>query len=116
MLRKCSSRFLQLEQMVTGCLLVALTGTSWAVDGDDCLTRDKRRLFHPTMQEVQAEEQGRVVIYDQMKPADIDQALEQEFERVESMMFVRILKTDPDGRPKVDPQTGSYEMEDDGCD
>ncbi len=88
----------------------------WAEADDDYFDWNKRRLFHPTPQELQAEEHGQIIIYDHLRSTDIERALDEEFDRVDSMMFVRVVKTQPDGEPKLDPQTGSYEVEDDGCD
>jgi hypothetical protein len=47
--------------------------------------------------------------------ADIEQAMTEEFSRIESMMFIRVPKTDASGEPKKDEQTGEIIYEDDGC-
>ena len=49
-----------------------------------------RRLFEPTPAEVQAEQQGRIYIYEGLKEEDIARALREQFRRVDSMMFIRV--------------------------
>lgn len=66
-----------------------------------------RRLMQPTPQERQRDVEGRIFIYDGLHEKDIHRALDTEFERVESMMFVRT---------RVDVANGSTEVEEDGCD
>lgn len=67
---------------------------------------DKRRLFNPTPSERAAEQRGRIYIYDGLHERDIDQAFETEFERIESMMFIRLQRDSP---------TGGTATQDDGC-
>jgi hypothetical protein len=74
-----------------------------------------RRLFEPTRAELAAEANGRIYIYDGLRDVDVQRALDEEFERVESMMFIRTVKTDTSGKTKRDANTGALEYEDDGC-
>ena len=78
-------------------------------------TWQERRLFHPTASERKGELRGRIMIYDGMRDIDIQRALEQNFERVEAMMFVRTKVTDEKGDVLRDPATGEAIVEDDGC-
>jgi len=41
--------------------------------------------------------------------------MEEEFERVENMMFIREKKTDEKGEALKDPDTGAPIVQDDGC-
>jgi hypothetical protein len=41
--------------------------------------------------------------------------MEEEFDRIESMMFIRVKKTDETGETLKDPDTGEALVEDDGC-
>lgn len=66
-----------------------------------------RRLLAPTPQERTAERQGTVFIYDGLNEHHVDQALEQAFDRVQSMMFVRV--------QPAEPEPEEYWL-DDGCD
>lgn len=95
---------------LTTALLWSSAGT--ATDVSDI---ELRRLFEPTKAELAAEEQGRIYIYDGLRDTDVQRALDEEFERVDQMMFIRIRKTDEDGEVKRDADTGTVEYEDDGC-
>jgi hypothetical protein len=46
---------------------------------------------------------------------DVQRALNEEFERVDNMMFIRTRQTDAQGAVKRDEDTGEVEYEDDGC-
>jgi hypothetical protein len=41
--------------------------------------------------------------------------MEEEFDRIEGMMFIREKKTDENGAVLKDPETGKDVVEDDGC-
>ena len=66
-----------------------------------------RRLFEPTISEYVAEKKGKVHIYDGLTSSQVDDALNNHFERIDSMMFTRIVQIDDQGEQYV---------EDDGCD
>jgi hypothetical protein len=51
-----------------------------------------------------------------MKDSDIELAMQAQFDRVASMMFVRTVVTDESGTPLRDGLTGDYVVEDDDCD
>ncbi len=57
----------------------------------------ERRLLSPTAGQLQAEDLGRVSIYDGIDERLVDLALDTQFERVQSMMFVGIRHVEPDG-------------------
>ena len=63
-------------------------------------------LLHPSAQQIQVENKGRVVIYDGLKSTDIDKAMDQEFDRIDHMMFIRT---------KIPAPEGGYAQDDDGC-
>jgi protocatechuate 3,4-dioxygenase beta subunit len=71
-------------------------------------------LFNPGESQLELEK-NRVVIYDRLKSSDIDRALEEQFDRVGSMMFVTRIVTDEEGQPVRDEDTGELVFEDDGC-
>jgi hypothetical protein len=89
-------------------------GQTCAAD-DDIAAIELRRLLEPTPAEIAQEEKGRIYIYDGLSGRDIERAMSEEFDRVEHMMFIRVRKTDADGEPVRDPDTGAAEVEDDGC-
>lgn len=74
-----------------------------------------RRLLKPTQAELAQEEKGRIYIYESLTNQDISRTMEEEFDRVESMMFIRVPKTDASGQVKKDPGTGEAMVEHDGC-
>jgi hypothetical protein len=73
-------------------------------------------LFNPSDQQYEMERRGRVFIYDGLRDNQIEQALDDQYERIEGMMFVNTVLTDDNGVPLTDPQTGEVLVEDDGCD
>ena len=99
--------------MAGSCLtLVAVTGTAFALDVSEI---ERRRLFEPTEAELKQEATGRIYIYDGLSDADIARAMDDEFYRVESMMFIGVKKTDEQGETRKDPNTGKPLVQDDGC-
>jgi hypothetical protein len=96
--------------LITGLLLIsAVCGAA------DLREIELRRLFEPTGEELQEEAEGRIYIYDGLRDIDVERAMEEEYERVENMMFIREKKTDEKGETLTDPDTGEPVVEDDGC-
>ena len=75
------------------CLLDAITG-------DDI-------LFNPSESMLRAEARGRVTIYDSLDSEVVDRALDEQFSRIENMMFVGIRHTLPDGSVEADDDCDS---------
>jgi len=67
---------------------------------------DRKLLFSPSSSLLEKEKAGSVTIYDGVLSSDVDRAMDQQFDRMESMMFVRTL---------YPAEGGAYEAEDD-CD
>jgi hypothetical protein len=99
-------------------LLGAGSGMPAAGFADEDRMRDWQLslLFAPSNQQVKVEKKGRVVIYDGMRSSDINRAMDEQFNRIENMMFVNTTISDQSGNPVKDPQTGLVMVEDDGCD
>ena len=72
------------------------------------------RLFEPTQRERQLEEKGYIMIYDNLPDTTVDKALDNNFDRIENMMFTRVVVTDNNGQPELD-EAGNTVTEDDGC-
>ncbi len=64
-------------------------------------------LFTPSEGILQAEAKGRVMIYDGLENETVELAMNEQFQRIEHMMFVRTQHISEDG---------DIEVEDDGCD
>ena len=75
----------------------------------------EKMLFDPSASQLELEKRGRVMIYDGLKDTQVAQAMDTQFDRIESMMFVRTVATDAKGQVLHDKQTGDAVVEDDGC-
>ena len=89
------------SSLLLGTLLVLTPFTAGAADVFQIKT-----LFAPSKSTLQAESRGRIMIYDGLDEEVVDRALDEQFDRIEHMMFTRIHHAEPDG---------SYVTEDDGC-
>ena len=65
-------------------------------------------LFDPTQAQLTAEQHGRVMIYDGLDSEVVERALDEQFDRIEHMMFIRTQQMPTDGE---DDEI----VEDDGC-
>ena len=63
-------------------------------------------LLNPSEGQLMAEARGRIMIYDGLDNEVVDRALDEQYGRIENMMFVRIQHTQPDSEVSI---------EDDGC-
>ena len=61
----------------------------------------------PFGSQLKLEQRGRIMIYDGMTDTQITKAMDTQFDRIESMMFVRTIVTNN--------ETGELMVEDDGC-
>lgn len=82
-------------------LLLVASSSAYAAD-----SYQLNVLLTPSDSILLAEANGRVMIYDSLKSETIDLAMNEQFDRIESMMFVRTQYAQEDG---------VYEAEDDGC-
>ena len=73
------------------------------------LDYQQRRLLAPTPAQRATESRGGVYIYDSLEAGDVNTALDQHFDRMQNMMFIRIHHLPPTG-------AGPADVEDDGCD
>lgn len=81
----------------------------------DSLDWYQQQLFSPTERQLAMEALGRVTIYDGLRDTDVQRALDEQFDRVESMMFTGTVVTDGQGNPVRDRETGEVLVENDGC-
>ena len=75
-----------------------------------------KRLLHPTDAVLASEKKGKIIIYSGLTDKVVDKALDENFDRIDAMMFTKTIKTDATGDPLRDSVTGEVIMEDDGCD
>ena len=105
-----------LISLVTSVMIGCFSTTVYAKSSDDKMRQwQLGLLLNPGVHQLDLERKGRVVIYDGLRSADIDRALEQQFDRIDSMMFTGTVITDTRGVPVTDPVTGEVMVEDDGC-
>lgn len=99
-----------LVQLSCGCILaVTINGPVFAGERDAGLSWEERRLFQPTTSQLKQERRGGVFIYDGLEYATVKRAMDENFDRIDNMMFVRIKHPPP-------PGTDEPLVEDDGCD
>jgi hypothetical protein len=72
------------------------------------------RLFKPTRQQRTFESKGDVVIYDGLTDIMVDKAINENFDRIQNMMFTRVVLTGKNGQPQRSA-AGEVITEDDGC-
>ena len=96
--------------VVTTVLVLGLVGPAEAED-----TWQERLLFNPPASQLELEKRGRIVIYDGLRDTQITQAMDTQFARIQSMMFVRTVVTDAAGEIQRNDETGTVVVEDDGC-
>lgn len=72
------------------------------------------RLFAPTAHQREQEQKGSVVIYDGLKDITIEDVMDKAFDRIQSMMFIRVIRTGKGGQP-MRGENGQMVIEDDDC-
>ena len=98
--------FLALTALIW-CIAAGATNHEYATSIEEHY--DLRRLMKPSPAERASEERGRVHIYDSLEINEINAALDENFDRIQNMMFIRINHLPATG-------SGPAEVEDDGCD
>lgn len=93
-------------------LVVGFCPAAWASEGADYYWQ-KQMLLEPSGQQMQQENLGQVFIYDGIKSADIELAMDTNYDRIENMMFINTVWTNSEGEPLTDPYTGEPLVDDD---
>lgn len=86
------------------CLALDLAGAGSAARAEG-MTRDghyENTLHNPSATVLLAEAKGRVTIYDGLQNEEVEQALDDQFGRIDNMMFIRTKMTQPNGDAQVD--------------
>lgn len=106
---------------VVGLLLLGCAPWVAADDGQAIQEWQLRMLLEPTPTQLEMEQRKQTVfIYSRMKDSDISRAMEEQFGRVQHMMFVNTLVTkEPKAAPQKSADGESSEPvvveDDDGC-
>jgi hypothetical protein len=102
--------------MAASLLSFANPGNGMDLDPDKALHDwEVQRLMEPSSRELEKERKGSVYIYDRLTGREVDTALDTQFSRIENMMFVGTVKTDPRGEPLQEAKSGQYIQESGGC-
>ena len=91
-------------------VFTAVLASGWGcpATSDDVSAWQERRLLAPTAQELEQEKSGQFFIYDGLSLPLVERGLDDGFERIENMMFIRT---------RLPPTTaGETETIDDDCD
>lgn len=89
--------------LLLGTLLAPLAQAADANDGFQY-----NALFNPATAQLKVEERGRVMIYDGLDNSVVERALDEQFDRIEHMMFIRTRQSEP-------ADDDGFTDEDDGC-
>ena len=86
---------LTIAVLVSGLFMASIPAS--AVD-----SYQQRVLLSPSAEILQAEARGRVMIYDGLKNETVEKALDNQFDRIENMIFVRTVHIQENGEFEVD--------------
>ena len=102
--------------IITTALIALAILLSRPSSADPADSWQEKLLFNPTPAQLQVEEtRHRIMIYGGFSDVQVTQAMEEQFDRIEHMMFTGTIITDSQGETIVDPDTGEARVEDDGC-
>ncbi len=93
---------------ITAIVIVITIVTLWLsanrAEADTATKWERHQLHQPSPKLLQMEKRGRVTIYDGLDNSDVDRAMDEQFDRIGSMMFIHV-------------RTNGDELDlDDGCD
>ena len=90
-----------LKKLLMANLLLTLSTPALSAD-----SFQQKMLFSPSESMLEAEARGRIMIYDGLDSASVDRAMDEQFNRIDNMMFIRI---------HHEEDNGQYSVDDDGC-
>ena len=96
--------------------IIGAAGSAIASANDFYDAYQMKLLYTPSQAVLAAEREGRVNIYMGLTDKQVESVMDEQFERIEAMMFAGVILTDDSGQAKTDPDTGDILTEEDGCD
>lgn len=82
---------------VIGTVIAAIHLLSFITGAQAASNYQHNALFNPSQFQLQAEDNGRVMLYDRLDNETVELAMTEQFDRIESMMFVRTRYIQEDG-------------------
>jgi hypothetical protein len=73
------------------------------------------QLFEPSKTQLALEEDGQVMTYDSLRDIDLLRVLDEQFDRVESIMFTGTVVSNKKGGQVGNEETGEIPVENDDC-
>lgn len=101
--------------VISALFLASVTAETRANDSVAMVWKMKQ-IHQPSADQLRREQQGHVFIYAGLKDRQVDQIVNTRFERLDRMMFTRVIVTDERGEPAINRETGEVEVLDGGCD
>ncbi len=96
-------------------LAILTSASALAADNEKIDSYQQNALFQPSNGQLIRESQGLVYIYDGLTDKTVNKAMDNQPDRIKSMMFVNTKLTDNNGDLLRDTETGEILVEDDDC-
>ncbi len=107
---------MNIQTLISQLILIAFAGTLYSNAARSSESWQMTLLFSPSEVNLASEKKGRIIIYSGLTDVTVARAMDENFDRIGSMMFTRTIVTDGKGIPLRDAETGEIVTEDDGCD
>ena len=76
----------------------------------------EKMLFNPTPAQLETEQtRARIMIYHGLKDVQVGLAMDEQFDRIEHMMFTGTVVTNSQNEVLIDEETGETKVENDDC-
>ena len=95
------NKSLKANLKLNGTVALLLAGILFSHSGHATDSYQYKVLFSPTDAVIEAEDRGRIMIYDGMPYATVMRAMDEHFNRIENMMFVRTVHIQDNGEIEV---------------
>jgi hypothetical protein len=107
----------KLSRLLFLCLLMAVSQHAWSEDyfGTYAKMWTLKRLFNPSARQLKMEQHQKIFTYIGLTDKQLDAAMDENFDRIQSFMIANVIVTDENGKPKHNTETGEVITEDDGC-